>query len=167
MTETITALFRDSAHAGRAVAELKERGFSKEISILAYNRKYENPALHIVKDNVAGGTAVGGSIGAVTGALAGILSGISAVVVPGVGAIVGGPLVTLLGVTGGAIGTLAGGIVGGLVDIGVNESTARLYGDRIRKGEVLVGVTVDGRSTSIARSILLTHDATDLTTSRS
>jgi uncharacterized membrane protein len=163
---TITlGLFNDSNHAGMAVSELKEEGFTKEISVLAHNADQKAEVSEVKKD-VSGGTSMGSTVGAVAGALMGIFSGITSVAVPGVGLIVGGPLVALLGVTGGALGSLAGGLVGALVDLGVNEPTAKVLEERIKKGEVLVGVSTDENEEDAqdVKATLSKHGATDIYT---
>lgn len=137
MNTMILGLFTNNKHAGEAVNELKERGYTKDISVLAQDEKHETPKLSEVKTDVSEGAETGTVAGTAIGALAGIFSGITSLTVPGVGLIVGGPLLALLGVTGAAAGSLAGGLVGALVDLGISEATAELYNERIQKGEVL------------------------------
>ncbi len=164
MSTILLGLFKDSKQAGEAASELKAKGFTKEISILAYDKKYAKPTLHEVKRDASGGTKTGATLGAITGVLAGIFSGISSVVVPGIGLLVGGPLIALLGVTGGVIGSLAGGVVGALIDLGINEPTAKLYDKAIKRGEILVGASIADDATSAVRSMMARHGATDIST---
>jgi hypothetical protein len=91
MKTTLFGLFHDSQKAGEAVSELKDKGYAKEISLLAHDEKYENAQMHEVKKDASDGTTAGATIGAVTGALAAIFSGITSLFVPGVGLVVGGP----------------------------------------------------------------------------
>lgn len=164
MSHIVIGLFQDTKRAGDAVSELKENGFTKEISVMAYDEKQSKGEVHEVKQSVAEGAGIGSTVGAVAGALMGVFSGITSVAVPGVGILVGGPLVALLGVTGGALGSLAGGIVGALVDLGINEPTAKVYEEKIKRGNVLVGVSAEEGAQEEVRSLLKSYGATDITT---
>ncbi|MBW7944223.1 DUF1269 domain-containing protein [Patescibacteria group bacterium] len=166
MSNILLGLFKDNKSAGMAVSELKEKGYTKEISLLAHDPKYEDPDIHEVKQDITTGTATGATVGAVAGALAALFSGITAVGIPGVGLIVGGPLAVALGLVGGAAGTLAGGLVGALVDLGINEATAQLYEERIRQGEVLIGVTTTEGTEENVRRVFTAHGAEEITTVR-
>src|SRR4051794_17497358 len=87
------------------------------------------------------------------GGLAGFLVGISALVIPGIGPIVGtGILVSTL--AGAGIGAVAGGLVGALVGQGVPEEDARGYEAHVKGGRILLNVqTTDGRRAQQAREI--------------
>ena len=54
----------------------------------------------------------------------------------------GGAIATAIAtaLTGGAIGAAAGGLTGGLVGLGIPENRARVYSDRINRGEYVVFV---------------------------
>jgi uncharacterized protein YcfJ len=70
----------------------------------------------------------------------------------------GGALATALATTisGGAIGAAAGGLVGGLVGLGIPEDRARVYNDRVSRGDYLV--IVDGSEDEIRRAeAVLSH----------
>ncbi len=162
MKTMVLGIFRDSKAAGAAVAELKKNGFIKDVSVLAYDKNKEQPMAASVKQDMTEGMTTGGVVGAIAGALAALFSGISAVVVPGIGVVVGGPLAALLGVTGGAAGLLAGGVVGALVDLGIPAETAKLYEEGIKKGQVLVGVTAPEERLGEARSIPNKHNVQDI-----
>jgi len=94
----------------------------------------------------------GTTTGAVVGGTAGAIAGIATImgVLPVIGPIfAAGPIITALGIGAGAVGTtaagaltgaMAGGIIGALVDLGVTETEATVYQDRIREGDVLVVV---------------------------
>lgn len=162
MDEMVIGLFKDSKNAGEAVGELKGQGFTKDVSVLAYNKNKNEPKAAAVKQDVSEGATAGSVVGTIAGALAAIFSGISAVAVPGIGVVVGGPLIALLSVAGGAAGLLTGGIVGALIDLGIPAETARLYEEGIKKGEVLVGVTAKEEKLGEARSILMRHQVKDI-----
>jgi hypothetical protein len=163
MANILFGLFNDTKNAGAAVGELKQKGYTKEISVLAYNKDYEQDEVYEIKHDVSDGASVGTTVGAVTGVLAGIFSGISSIIVPGVGILVGGPLVAALGLTGGVTGALSGGLLGGLVDLGINEPSASLYEKEIRMGQVLVGISTQPETEDEVRTILSKYNATEIT----
>lgn len=95
------------------------------------------------------GAATGGALGGLTG----LLVGLGALAIPGIGPVMaGGALATALATTlaGGAIGAAAGGLVGGLVGLGIPEDRARVYSDRVSRGEYLV--MVEGSDDEIRRA---------------
>lgn len=153
MAQVVAGLFSDSVKAGNAVAELKQQGFTEDISVVAREEGTGEVTSEQVKQNVEDGTVAGAVTGAVGGGLLGLLAGAVNVAVPGVGALlVFGPLAALWGLTGGALGALAGGLIGALVDAGFPEERARLYEDRVREGEVLVAVDVEeGREDEVVK----------------
>jgi uncharacterized protein YcfJ len=70
----------------------------------------------------------------------------------------GGALATALAtaITGGAIGAAAGGLVGALVGLGIPEDRARVYNDRVSRGDYMV--IVDGSEDEIRRAeTILSH----------
>jgi hypothetical protein len=101
------------------------------------------------------GAATGGALGGLTG----LLVGLGALAIPGIGPVMlGGALATALAttITGGAIGAAAGGLVGALVGLGIPEDRARVYNDRVSRGDYLV--IVDGSEDEIHRaSGILSH----------
>jgi hypothetical protein len=108
-------------------------------------------------EKVGGGAKAGATAGAVTGGLIGLLGSIGALAIPGVGPVMaGGAIATLLAdtVVGGAIGAAAGGLVGGLVGLGVPEAKAKVYSDRVSRGEYLVFVEVTDAELATAEGIM-------------
>ncbi|MBW4695226.1 MAG: DUF1269 domain-containing protein [Lyngbya sp. HA4199-MV5] len=101
------------------------------------------------------GAVAGGTLGGLTG----LLVGLGALAIPGIGPVMlGGALATALATTisGGAIGAAAGGLVGGLVGLGIPEDRARVYNDRVSRGDYLV--IVDGSEDEIRRAeSILSH----------
>ncbi len=162
MTHMILGLFTDSKNAGEAISELKQKGYTKDISVLAQDYDQSNPNLTEIKQDVSDGTAVGATAGGALGGLAALLVGITSVAIPGLG-ILYGPLVALFSVAGGAAtGALAGGLVGALVDLGISDATAKLYEERIRSGEVLVAVSTTENTGQEVRTILEQHGVEEL-----
>ena len=101
------------------------------------------------------GAATGGALGGLTG----LLVGIGALAIPGIGPVMlGGALATALATTlaGGAIGAAAGGLVGALVGLGIPEDRARIYNDRVSRGDYLL--IVDGSEDEVRRAeTVLSH----------
>ncbi len=106
-------------------------------------------------EGVKKGAVAGGTLGGLTG----LLVGLGALAIPGVGPVMlGGAVATALATTlsGSAIGAAAGGLVGGLVGLGIPEDRAKVYGDRVSRGEYLV--MVDGSDDDIQRAeAILSH----------
>lgn len=159
---TILGLFDDSKAAGNAVAELKEKGFTKEISVLARDAGEDEGDASRVKDDVTAGTAAGAAVGAVTGALAAVFAGLTSFAVPGLGLVAAGPLAAALGLS--ATGAVTGGLVGALADYGINEPEAKMYDEKIRAGGVLVGISAADDRVNDVRGILDAHGATEVST---
>jgi len=139
-----------------ALRELQSAGFPmNKVSVVGENLDQGKIAGANVsksrEEQVGGGASSGATAGVVTGGLIGLLGGIGAVAIPGVGPVMAaGALATLLADTalGGAIGAAAGGLVGGLVALGVPDDKAKIYSDRISRGEYLV--FVEGTDAEIA-----------------
>ncbi len=139
-----------------ALLELQSAGFPmNKVSVVGENLDRGKVAgANVSKstdEKVGGGAKAGATAGVVTGGLIGLLGSVGALAIPGVGPVMaGGALATLLADTavGGAIGAATGGLVGGLVGLGVPENQAKVYSDRISRGEYLV--FVEGTDTEIA-----------------
>lgn len=160
MSHTTLGLFKNTASAQGAISELKGMGVKdsdisyiyvtgegKTMSGDAADSSMENGS---TGSNVAGGAVSGATTGAVIGAIAGLV--VANGILPGVGTLfVAGPLATALGLTGvaattaaGALtGVAAGGILGGLMGLGMTDDEAKVYDERIKKGDVLVAATAD------------------------
>ena len=96
MSHLVAGLFRDSEWAGKAISSLKEKGYTKDISVISKDTSDPHLKSHDVKkdvtDGAVGGAAAGAVMGAAVGAVATLLVGAAAVVLPGVGILVLGPL---------------------------------------------------------------------------
>jgi hypothetical protein len=105
------------------------------------------------------GAKKGATAGGALGGLTGLLVGLGALAIPGIGPVMlGGALATALATTlaGGAIGAAAGGLVGALVGLGIPEDRARVYNDRVSRGDYLV--IVDGSEDEIRQAeTILSH----------
>lgn len=161
MSHIMTAIFSDSKRAGQAVADLNEKGYTQDISVIAKNDDSMGAKTHDVKQDVADGAATGAATGATMGTVAGLLVGAASFVVPGIGLVVLGPLATIL--SGAAAGALTGGITGALVDWGISDEKAKDYEHRIQSGQVLVAVTSDPSKEPEIRQIFSNRGAMDIT----
>jgi hypothetical protein len=168
------AVFSDQDDAEDAIAELERSGFNpKELSVVMKDSGQARAVAQDTGASVAEGMASGITTGGVLGGIAGLLIGIGAISIPGIGALlIAGPLASALGLTGAAAstvsgavtGAVAGGVVGGLVGIGVPKETAQVYEDRIRDGGILLAVPTQEGKGDYIRSVLSSHDATDIQT---
>ncbi|MEO6686732.1 MAG: hypothetical protein ABIN24_12240 [Dyadobacter sp.] len=145
--DTITSVFQTREGAQKAYDELIQRGYSADdISVIISG---ETQTLHLSKDSKekseehpehktlekAGlGTAIGGTAGAVAGAIAAIGT---AVIIPGLGIAVAGPILASL--TGAGAGGIAGGIIGAFVGSGISKQHAEHYEKSLKDGGIIVG----------------------------
>lgn len=155
-------VFPTQQEAERALSELRNAGFPmRQVSIIAQHvdgrDNFSGAGVRDADGNRVGeGAATGAVTGGIVGGLVGLIGSLTALTIPGIGPIVaGGALASTL--TGGAVGAAAGGLVGALVGLGIPEDNARVYSDRISRGEYLV--VVDGSSEEIrmAESLLNHH----------
>ena len=137
---TIVGVFDGPNHAEQALTGLKTAGFTPgQVSVVAKD-KADVQQMAENSDMAGEGAATGAVTGGVLGGLAGFLIGISAMVIPGIGPIVGtGILVSTL--AGAGIGAATGGLVGALTGQGVPEDDAKGYEENVRQGSILLTVT--------------------------
>ncbi len=139
-----TALFHNSEDVDSAYDWLQKNGYrADEIHLLMSEdtrHKYhypDEPELQATEDqSVKGletGAAFGGGLGATLGAIAAIGA---AVIIPGLGLAVAGPLAASLAGAGGMVG----GALGALYGASIPEEKARALEARIKEGSILVGV---------------------------
>lgn len=166
MTNRMTVLFDDRAHAEAAVNELMKLGVDQsKMSIIA--RQNDGGVAATGGDHghdhdgsdVAKGTAAGMGVGA--------LFGIAAALIPGVGPfITAGTLLTAaLGAVGG--GAVAGAVVGGttgliasaLAKAGYDEHESDYYGKAVEGGSTLVAIDTTGLNESAVKDVLSNYGA--------
>ncbi|MEB3830887.1 general stress protein [Phormidium sp. CCY1219] len=112
-------------------------------------RTYTEPA----GDRAGEGAATGAIAGGTVGGFIGLLEGLTALTIPGIGPVLfGGAIANILANTlaGGAIGAAAGGLVGALVGLGIPEERARVYNERVSRGDYLL--IVEGTEDEIRRA---------------
>ncbi|MEX0931046.1 MAG: DUF1269 domain-containing protein [Candidatus Paceibacterota bacterium] len=152
MKKIILGVFSTRESAEEAIHALHhDLGISTNEISYVY-RNMDDEVREVEADEISSGTpAEGAKTGAMTGGAVGAIAGIATVVglIPVVGPIfAAGPIVTALGL-GGAVGTTAaaaatgaavGGLIGALVNLGVPETRAKEYEDRVHAGDILVMV---------------------------
>lgn len=148
MTKTILGIFTAKDDAQDALYHLEKAGYNpKDISIIMKDSIQTQKFVDNTGTNVAQNAATGATTGGVIGAFAGLL--IATGVIPGLGVLlIGGPLATILGLTGAAAttisgaatGALAGGLIGVLASMGIPKEEAEVYEERIKEGGILIAV---------------------------
>ena len=152
---TVIAVFDDRTQAQRAIAELKNAGFTeKEIGVTTRDEDSGDGKLARASDkgdtHATEGAVAGVAAGAGVGALWGL--GILAGVLPAIGpAIAGGTLAAIL--SSAAAGAATAGVAGALIGLGIPEEEASYYDKEFREGRTVVTVQAFGRQGE-ARSIL-------------
>lgn len=142
--DTIHSVFKTREGAQKAYDELIYRGYNAdEISVIISG---ETQALHLSEqkkpehsehktlEKAGLGTAIGGTAGAVASAIAAIGT---AVIIPGLGIAVAGPILASL--TGAGAGGIAGGVIGALVGSGISKNHAEHYDKTLKDGGVVIG----------------------------
>jgi len=141
--DKVTAVFLKRDQAQLAYDELIYRGYdADQITVITSDQSQQAPAsanseIDPVKntlENAGLGSAIGGTVGAITGAIVAIGT---AIVIPGLGIAVAGPILASL--TGAGAGGLTGGIVGALVGSGVSEKHAEHYEKSLKEGGIIIG----------------------------
>ncbi len=102
-------------------------------------------------------------VGAVSGGvMGGVLSAASALLIPGIGAVIaGGTLITALG--GAAIGAVSGGFLSAFTNIGVPEKKVDYYKREFEAGHIIVTVKTNGRQQEVV-DLLRSNGAHDVQT---
>jgi len=146
---------RDVEHA---LHELKNAGFDmNRVSVITRDGERDDIAGAEVRDRVGDksdeGAAVGAVSGGAVGGLTGLLVGLGTLAIPGIGPIMlAGAAATALATTlaGAGIGAVAGSLLGALIGLGIPEERAKVYDERVKRGQYLV--IIDGTDAEIARA---------------
>ena len=135
---TVVGVFDGPNHAETALNQLRSAGFQPEqVSVVARD---QGETRQMAENTGMGeGVAAGAVTGGVLGGLAGFLVGISALVIPGIGPIVGSGIL-LSTLAGAGLGAAAGGLIGALGEHGVPEEDARGYEEHVRQGSILLTI---------------------------
>ncbi len=133
-----TVIFPDKASAECAYNDLLEKGYAKnDINLLmsdtTHRRHFKDVHVEDSISTVLKDAVIGGAVGAT---IVGAAAAAVALIFPGFGLVVAGPLAAaLLGVGAGGI---TGSIVGALEGAGIPEAHAKLYHERIEQGHIVV-----------------------------
>lgn len=170
--KTVMGIFPSLPKADEAFTKLIDAGFDKtKISAISKDNSVVTTEQKGTVQNVASGVTSGAVAGGAIGGLAGILVAAGTITLPGIGALlIGGPLVTALGLSGaaataatGAItGAAAGGIIGALTGLGMPAETAQVYEKRISEGGVALSVDTEDADTPKVQEILNTNGAEEV-----
>ncbi len=136
---TVVGIFDGPGHAEQALNKLQAGGFTPaQVSVVARdNAEVTQLAEHT--DMVAEGAGTGAVTGGLLGGLGGFFLGISAMVIPGIGPIVGAGIIAAT-LAGAGIGAAAGGLIGALTAQGVSAEDAAGYQERVRAGSILLTI---------------------------
>lgn len=145
MRKSVFCVAKSRNQAGQIVAALQQANFpNSDISALLPDDA--EPIENLPEDSstkAPEGAAIGAASGGVLGGALGWLAGIGSLAIPGVGPfIAAGPIMAAISgaVLGGAAGTLAGTLVG----MGIPESRAKYYEERLQEGNILLSVETMG-----------------------
>ncbi len=155
--KTVLSTFPNQDAAEKAVAELRQKGYDKDISIIARDgqNRENNQYTTMGNDSVTDGATTGG----VLGGLAGLAVGAGALAIPGIGPLIAaGPIAGLLS------GAATGGIAGGLVDWGIPQERSKFYEDKVKQGSILVSVHTEDNRINEAADTLRRFGAQDVET---
>ncbi len=150
--------------AEQALHDLKASGFSMDrVSVVAKDAGDDHTLGGAEMSRGIGnkadeGAKAGAATGGAIGGIAGLLVGLGLLAIPGIGPIMlAGAAETALvtALSGGAIGALAGGLTGALIGLGIPEERAKVYNERVSRGEYLV--MVEGDDADIARAQTILH----------
>ncbi|MFB2768233.1 general stress protein [Pelatocladus sp. BLCC-F211] len=152
-------VFSNRNAAEHALTELRDAGFNmNKISVIVKDSDRTGDVAGVDTQKGVGnkadeGAAAGAVTGGILGGLTGLLVGLGTLAIPGVGPILlAGELATTLATTaaGAGIGAAAGGLLGALVGLGIPEERARVYNERVSRGDYLV--MVEGTEAEIRRA---------------
>lgn len=142
----VTGLFNDRASAERAYESVASRGYGEDDVNLVMSDETRNkhfaPTGHAdteLGNKAAKGAGVGGAIGGAVGAVAAAVAAVgTALVIPGLGLVVAGPIAAAL--AGAGAGAATGGLVGALIGWGIPEERIKHYESAVKNGGILMGV---------------------------
>jgi len=151
----------------KVVDELKAAGIpNKDISVLLSDKgSTKEFAKETHTKTPEAGAIAGAKVGGLLGGTLGLLVGIGTLAIPAVGPfIAAGPIMGAL--SGTAFGVAVGGISGTLVGLGLTELEAKRYETKLKAGNVLVSVHLDGpEQTQRVRDIFQRAGAEDISVS--
>ena len=163
-------VFSSRQETEQALNHLNRSGFPMDkVSVIARDADRQDDIAGVdVSDRVgnkadegaASGALTGGTLGGVTG----LLVGVGALAIPGLGPVLlAGEVATAIATTlaGTAIGAAAGGLLGALIGLGIPEERAKVYSDRVSKGDYLVIIKGSDNDIATAETTLNGHSVQD------
>jgi hypothetical protein len=163
-SKAIIGLVSTQAQAETIIDDLGREGVpSSDVSVLLPDKKGTRDFAHEKNTKAPEGAVAGASAGGVLGGTLGLLAGIGALAIPGLGPfIAAGPIMAAL--SGAAAGATVGGIAGALVGMGIPEIEAKQYESKIKDGNILLSVHVDGDKIKQVKKVLEAGGARDIAT---
>ena len=164
MAKSIVGIAKTSLQVERTIDELQEDALIAvtEISVLMPDSETQAELGAVKTTQAPEGAGAGAVTGGVLGGTLGLLAGIGALALPGFGPLIAaGPIMAALGGT--ATRAAGGGVVGALVGLGIPESEARVYEERLKAGGFLVAVQVQNNEVAdICRDIMKRNNLGDV-----
>jgi uncharacterized membrane protein len=158
MGSVVLGIFDDRGQAEQAAVDLRDKGFHKDISVVARDEGKGDIQETRMEGGEEGNSPMAGiTTGGTLGGLAGLAAGAGALVIPGIG-----PLIAMGPIAGLLSGAATGGIAGGLIDWGIPEAEGQHYEEDVRQGKTLVSVQGSEDRLNEAADILRRHGAHDV-----
>jgi uncharacterized protein (TIGR02271 family) len=140
---TVVGVFENRDQVQCAEQALRNAGFrDDQIGIAMRNGDETGTATKKEHGSKAAEGAMGGLV--TGGVIGGILGAAAAMLVPGVGPVLAGGILSSA-LAGAATGAVAGGLLGTLVGMGVPEEEARYYNEEFERGRIIMTAKVDNR----------------------
>lgn len=159
--KNVTALFDNRAQADEAVDALIANGFVPEdVSVLMTETTRGREFGLVDHSKAPEGAALGATTGGIAGAVLAAIAATASLAIPGIGVLVGGPLIAAL--AGAGAGGAAGTLIGALVGSGIPEHEARFLSTGVQKGGILVGIRTDAKNVRFAKELLGRHGGVSL-----
>lgn len=161
---TVTGMFDRTEGAAEARRDIEALGVPPEDIGFLVNRADDQGLVDDESSNAGAGASTGAGLGTLLGGGAGLLTGLGVMAIPGVGPIVaaGWLATTLAGAVAGAVaGGAAGGLVGAMTHAGVDEESAQVYAEGVRRGGTVVTVQVEDERRGEIEQVLLENGAID------
>jgi hypothetical protein len=156
--KAVLCIAKSESQAEKIVTDLRSAGFADgDISVLFPDKKGTRDFAHEKGTKMPEGAATGAAAGGAVGGTLGLLAGIGALAIPGLGPfIAAGPIMAAL--SGAAAGAAAGGLTGALVGLGVPEYEAKQYESKVKDGNILISVHVDGSAQRARAKEIFDHN---------
>jgi hypothetical protein len=154
---TVVGAFQDRAQAEKAIDELHHAGFSpQDVGFLTRSGEVHEArtATTVEEERATDGALTGAVVGGTAGAIAGALA---LSLVPGLGLVVTGGMLTVM-LAALSAGAAGGALVGTFVGMGLSEEEARHYENEFKAGRAIIVVRAGDRGEE-ARAILRRNGA--------